>query len=90
MRAIVCDFSTDIIPTDEEVKEICKPGAGADTCSWLTMTSKGWSCVCLNRPWSLVERRNKGEMNAVRDGCDKVNNFSPSDVPENEWSGHEF
>lgn len=88
MKAIVHDFHTDIFPTDEEVKELCRPGQGADTCSWLLVGSKGWECCCLNKHPVLVERHEKKTMVALRDGCDRVNNFHPTglsgeiDVPE--------
>ena len=77
MKAIVHSWYTDVFPTDEEVKEICKPGAGADTCSWLLMGPNGWECCCLNKNHSIVNRREKGEMIAMRDGCEKVKNFNP-------------
>lgn len=77
MKAIVYDFHTDIYPTNEEVKELCRPGKEADTCSWLLMGSNGWECCCLNKPPYLISRREKGEMRALRDGCNKVHNFIP-------------
>ena len=77
MRANVHDWYTDMYPTDDEVKELCKPGAGADTCSWLLMSPSGWECCCLHKNPTLAERHSKGEMVAMRDGCDKVNNFNP-------------
>lgn len=82
MKAIIHDFSTNIFPTDDEVKEHCRPGAGADTCSWLTMSPKGWECVCLDKPGYLMDRRDKGQMTAMRDGCDKVNAFNPGAYDE--------
>ena len=77
MLAKISDWHTDIYPTEEEVKEICKPGAGADTCSWLMMGMDGWQCCCLHAPQTIIDRREKGEMVAMRNGCEKVNNFSP-------------
>ena len=84
MRAIIHSWSTEIFPTETEVKEFCKPGTGADTCSWLAMASTGWECLSLNRPHSIMERREKGTMVAMRDGCEKVNNFSPAGQGEGE------
>lgn len=79
MKAIISGWHTDIFPNDDEVKEHCKIGQGADTCSWLTMGSDGWHCFCLHRSAvaSISERRKNGTMVAMRDGCDKVNNFKP-------------
>ena len=80
MKAIIDDFSTDIYQTDSEVKELCCPGNGADTCSWLLMGPNGWECCCLNKPYDLLDRHMKGQLTAMRDGCDKVNNFHPYEL----------
>jgi hypothetical protein len=85
MKAMVYDFHTDIYPTDEDVKELCRPGAGADTCSWLMIGPKGWECCCLNKPAILMERRENGSMVAQRDGCDKVYGFVPTRLGEIEF-----
>lgn len=77
MKAIISDDYTDIFPTNNEVTELCRPGAGADTCIWLIMGARGWECCCKHRPWSLLDRWKKGETNAKRDGCDKVESFHP-------------
>ena len=37
MKAIVYGWHTDIYLKDQEVFELCKPGKGEDTCSWLVM-----------------------------------------------------
>ena len=84
MKAIIDAWHTDIFPTNEEVKELCKPGAGADTCSWLVMAPTGWECLCLHRPFAISDRRDKGTIVAMRDGCDKVNNFNPCGKGEGE------
>jgi len=78
MKAIVEDWYTDIFPTDEEVKEFCKPGQGANTCIWLIMAPTGWECCCMHRPSALLDRWERGLTNAKRDGCDKVNHFNPA------------
>lgn len=80
MKAIIHDFYTDIFPTDDEVQELCRPGAGSDTCSWLMVGEGGWECCCLHKPHSLLVRHLNGEMVAMRDGCDKVHNFSPMEL----------
>lgn len=77
MRAIVDSWYTDIYPTDEEVKNLCRPGQGADTCIWLVMGSDGWECTMLHKPHSLLERWLKGKTVAKRDGCQKVSDFNP-------------
>jgi hypothetical protein len=88
MKAKIYDWSTDIYPNEEEVKELCRPGEGANTCVWLLIGSNGFECACHNRPPTLLNRWTKGETTAKRDGCDIVNNFSPADV-ENYHSGIE-
>lgn len=88
MKAKVYDWHTDVYPTKEEVKELCRPGEGENTCIWLAMGVNGFECLCHHRPPSLIERWRNGETNAKRDGCDVVNNFSPMDV-EDYYSGIE-
>jgi len=82
MKAIVSEFHTDFYPTKEEVKELCRPGQGADTCIWLIMGNFVLECCCNHRPPYIVERWIKGETTAKRDGCDKVNSFKPMELGE--------
>ena len=77
MYAIVHDWNTEIFLNDTDVKEFCKPGAGADTCVWLCAGAKGFKCLSKNRPGILVDRWRNGDTHAKRDGCERVNNFSP-------------
>jgi len=77
MKAIVYDWYTDIFPTKEEIKIHCGIGQGADCCIWLIVGSQ-FECCCLHRPHTLLDRWEKGLTVAKRDGCDKVNNFSPT------------
>lgn len=77
MKAKIYDCHTDIFPTDEEVKELCLPGAAENTCIWLLMTPEGWECCCLHKNPALLAKWERGETVAKRDGCDKVNNFQP-------------
>lgn len=64
--------------TIEEVKKLCRPGAGADTCIWLVVGREGFECLCFNRDAvsltgeRLDERWRKGLTVAKRDGCDVV------------------
>jgi len=65
-------WHTDIELSDTEVKELCKPGEGADTCSWLVVGVNGFECCCLHKPHLLLDRHKKKEMTALRNGCDEV------------------
>ena len=76
MKVIVYGWHTDIYPKDQEVFELCKPGKGEDTCSWLVMGPKGWECCCLHKPHPFVDRRERKEMVAMRNGCDEVNGLN--------------
>jgi len=84
MRAEIEDLYTTIFQTDEEALEICRPGAGADTCIWLMMGQKGWECCYHDRRGvsltgeTLEERWKKGLTVAKRDGCDKVKSLPRS------------
>ena len=84
MKAKIYDWHTEIYPTPEEVKEYCKPGSGADTCSWLVLDPYGWRCVCREKSnfMSLLDKHRKGELVAMRDGCEKVNTFRPYEYTE--------
>lgn len=84
MKAQVADFHTDVFLSVGEVEEYCKPGQGADTCSWLVMASEGWRCFCLHKSAlpSVLRRRKDGTMVAMRDGCDKVNNLQVLGIEE--------
>lgn len=77
MKAIVYDAHTEIFPNEQEIKDICKIGQGADCCILLVVGSK-FECCYYNR-WGLgdlLERARKGLTNARREGCDKVKNFN--------------
>lgn len=80
MKAIIYPWRTVVHQTDAEAMEYCRPGEGANTCSWLLRSSEGWQCCCLNKTAfpNLVKQHVEGTMSALRDGCDKVNNFDPS------------
>lgn len=80
MRAIVHAFHTQVFPTDEEVLRLCKPGCGADTCIFLTMSPDGWECHGLNKMpiYSMIERAERGETNAQRQGCEQVMLYVPT------------
>jgi len=61
----------------EEVKTLCRPGEGADTCIWLVV-GKGFECLYFNRRAVsltgeiLEERWRKGLTVAKRDGCEVI------------------
>jgi len=79
MKAIVDDWSTIIYPDEQEIKEICKVGQGADCCIFLVVGSQ-FECCYYNRApvLGLLERARKGLTHARREGCEKVANFNPS------------
>jgi len=62
----------------EEVKKLCQPGEGADTCIWLVVGGEGFECLYFNRRAVsltgeiLEERWRKGLTVAKRDGCDVI------------------
>jgi len=68
----VFEWHAEIKLSDTEVKELCKPGDGANTCSWLVAGTDGFKCCCLHKPHALLDRHEKKEMTALRDGCDEV------------------
>jgi len=64
--------------TTDEVKKLCRPGEGADTCIWLVGGQKGFECLYFNRKAVsltgeiLEDRWRKGFTVAKRDGCDVI------------------
>jgi len=75
MKFEVHGWHTNIFPTDDEVKELCKPGT-EDCCVWITAGGKGFECMYNHKPHSLVKRFEAGETRARRDGCDFVKDLS--------------
>lgn len=69
MEAVTHDHHTDIRLTHEEAKTRCGLGTGPECCIWLCIGGEGFECLWFNKPPSLVERLEKGETNAKRDGC---------------------
>ena len=68
----------------EEVKRLCRPGEGANTCIWLVIGNKGWECLyyCRDEGRNLIgetleERWKAGETVAKRDGCDVAWSLKP-------------
>lgn len=59
-------------PTKEEVKELCRPGEGKDTCIWLMSSEGGLECDFFNRPIPLFKQWARGLTSAQRSGCDPV------------------
>ena len=64
-----------IILDKDEVMELCRPGAGADTCIWLVAGSQ-FECLYFRRDEgrnlegeTLEERWKAGKTVAKRDGC---------------------
>ena len=80
MEVLVSDWYTDIFLSSDEAKELCKPGAGAETCSWLLVGWNGWECCCLHKLSVLVDLHEKGTMSAMRDGCDAVRDLDVVDL----------
>jgi len=70
----------------EEVKRLCRPGQGADTCIWLVAGKDGFECLYYNRQAvsltgeRLDERWKKGLTVAKRDGCDEIRAFKRSEA----------
>ena len=84
---------TEVFPTDDEAKEVCGVGTGPNCCILLTMSSgpnyTGWECHYYNRSpiTSVIERWERGDTNAKRFGCKKLEAFDPASYGVGE---HEF
>lgn len=76
MKAVIYDARTEIFPTTEEIHTECKIGEGPNTCIFLTVGSE-FECHALNKMpiWSVIERSERGETTAQRQGCERVLNW---------------
>lgn len=80
------DGSQGIIITldKEEVKRLCRPGEGADTCIWVVVGGRGFECLYFNRRAVsltgeiLEDRWRAGLTVAKRDGCEEVKQLQRS------------
>lgn len=70
MKKIISDWSTEIILTGNEPRDICKLGQGEETCAFLVGGSRGFECWKLSFPnnASIYDRLDKGTMNAKGEG----------------------
>lgn len=71
MRKVVHPFSTEVLLSDQEAKDICKLGQGEKCCAFLVMSSKhGFECIRMSYPTNatIFERLRKGTMNAKGEG----------------------
>lgn len=65
----------------EHLEKICKLGKDQATCSFLSFTPGGFSCVKKTRLEEIVrQKRAAGEMNAKGDNCSGPPNFDTRGV----------
>ena len=76
MKLTIGDFDTRIQLDGAEIDKYCGIGT-ADCCIFFTVGANGANCERWNSPISMqiLNRFDKGEMNATRKGCDTVNNL---------------
>jgi len=55
---------------EDEVWNLCKPGAGPDTCIWLMAGTDGLTCNYLSRPSALCRQWRNDKTVAKRNGCE--------------------
>ncbi len=69
-----------ILVSDEDAKNTCKIGQGADCCIWLVMGTEGFECLYHEKHAmsltgdTLYKRWKSGLTVAKRDGCDRMKN----------------
>ena len=62
--------------TDEEVERLCRPGEGANTCSWIVIGRHGFECTIHDKHPVILRRLAAGTFRAKRDGCDEGREFA--------------
>ena len=77
MKLLIGNWDTKIELADSEVDKFCGIGT-SDCCIFFTIGANGPNCERWNNPMSmqLLNRFEKGDMNATRVGCDFVNNLN--------------
>lgn len=66
----------------EHLKDVCRLGGGAHTCSYLVMGTAGFECSKGTGMETMIrERREAGTMNAGGDNCSGAPDFEPSEAP---------
>lgn len=70
MKAIVHDFSTEVLISNDEAKDICKLGQGEKCCAFLVSGPEGFECIRMSYPtnMSIFSRLENGTMNAKGEG----------------------
>jgi len=81
MRLVIGAYDTQIELDLPEVDKYCGIGT-SDCCIFLTSGSTGFNCERWNGPMSMqiLNKYDKGEMNATRKGCNTVNNLDILEV----------
>ncbi len=74
--------SKTILLEKEDVRILCRPGAGAGTCIWLAAGAEGMECLFYRKSEgrdlngkTLEERWKAGQTVAKRDGCSRAKKF---------------
>jgi len=70
MKKIVGDFSTEVLLSGGEAKDICKLGQDAECCAFLVASGRGFECIRMSYPSNatIFDRLEKGTMNAKGTG----------------------
>ena len=76
MKVEVKEWCTDIYLNNDEVKELCKPGAGDDTCIYLLCGGGGFQCARMHGSLILIDLL-EGNGSAKREGCQFIKNINP-------------
>ena len=69
MKKRIGDWTTEVLMTGDEAKEICKIGQGEKCCAFLVVGGDGFECIRLgNGSGQIFDRLEKGTMNAKGEG----------------------
>lgn len=70
-----------LFPSDEHVKKFCRPGAGRESCCYLTSSGRGWGCTKYTSLRRSIDERKSG-MNAQGDNCEGLLGVIMEHIPE--------
>lgn len=67
--------------SDGQLEQVCRPGEGAFTCSFLVFGPEGFGCAKTTSLEGLIrQRRAERSMNAMGDNCDGPPDFQAHEV----------
>lgn len=67
-----------LVPDGDHLQQVCRPGAGSQTCAYLMLSNAGFQCAKGGVAQMYIDLRlAEGTMKAIGDNCSGPPNFTP-------------